>query len=218
MTKSLPRAGDLLALERQCWGAGYQRVAGVDEVGRGAWAGPVVAAAVILPAGERDWPYRDSKQLSQARRQHLAELLARQALTWSAVAIPAAEVDRLGLLVATKAASLLALQLLDPLPQAVITDYLPLSVPWPLRCPAGADRSSASVAAASILAKVLRDAAMVDLAGLYPGYGFERHKGYGTASHRAALADCGPSPVHRRSVAPVRDLLGSGSWADLGQR
>lgn len=187
-------------LETPFWRKGLL-VAGVDEVGRGAWAGPIVVGAVVLPPGV--YPFRDSKRLTPQERLRLAGEVRRVALASALGVAEVAEVDRLGPLKATLLAAERALALLDPPPEALVTDYLELATPLPLLAPPKADEGSFSVAAASILAKVHRDRLMEALDRLYPGYGFARHKGYGTPEHREALARLGPSPVHRRRYAPV---------------
>ncbi|RIH84740.1 Ribonuclease HII [Meiothermus luteus] len=202
-------------LEADWWAMGL-RVAGVDEAGRGAWAGPVVAAAVILP-GPGPYPFADSKTLSPARRESLEALIQQTALAFGIGWAEAAEVDQVGILRATHRAALRALAELLPKPQALLTDYLRLEPVWRayaeapahFRNPPKADQRSPSVAAASILAKVARDRYMQALELHYPGYGFAKHKGYGTADHQAALQRLGPCPEHRQSFAPVlRHCLG----------
>ncbi|RIH86056.1 ribonuclease HII [Calidithermus roseus] len=186
--------------EADWWAAGLH-VGGVDEAGRGALAGPVVAAAVILPPGR--YPFRDSKTLSPRQRQRLEAQVRGVALAWGVGLAEPQEIDAVGILRATHLAAERALEQLTPPPQALVTDYLCLSTPLPLRAPARADRDSPSVAAASILAKVARDRLMLEFDELYPHYGFARHKGYGTADHLEALAQHGPCPLHRRSFSPV---------------
>ncbi|MFC4425823.1 ribonuclease HII [Deinococcus navajonensis] len=204
---SLPAVTPDWAFEREHWRRGYFRVAGVDEAGRGAWAGPVTVAAVILPGSAMDYPFRDSKQLSASQRDALAGEVRRVALSYAVEHAWPDEIEQLNILGATHAAALRALARLDPAPQALVTDYLKLRVPLPLTAPARADALSYSVAAASLLAKTERDRLMGDLDLQYPGYGFAGHKGYGAPAHRAALHTLGVSPVHRRSFAPIRALL-----------
>ena len=197
------------ALETLLWTRGYSPVAGVDEAGRGALAGPVVAAAVVLPY-EPDYPFRDSKTLLAAQRERLAEEVETVALAWAVGAASAAEVDALNVLRATHLAAARALAVLtsefDTEPQALVTDFLKLTFGTPpkptIAVPRGESRSY-GVAAASLLAKVARDALMRDLEEEFSGYGFAKHKGYGSPEHLRALQKLGPSPVHRLSFRPV---------------
>ena len=194
-------------LERQHWTRGLLQVAGVDEAGRGAWAGPVTVAAVILPSTLGHTDFNDSKVLSAAQRERLAAEVKRVAVAWAVEHAWPEEVDRLNVLGATHAAALRAIARLDPGAQALVTDYLKLRTDLPLLAPPKADALSLSVAAASILAKTERDALMAGLDEQFPGYGFARHKGYGVPLHREALARLGVSSQHRRSYAPVARLL-----------
>jgi len=188
-------------LEAALWGRGYTPVAGIDEAGRGALAGPVVAAAVILPPGEH--PFRDSKTLSAAAREALAETVRACALAWCTGEATPAEIDALNVLGATRLAARRAVAGLGLPPSALVTDYLHIGAGLPELAVARADARSFQVAAASILAKTTRDARMRAMAGDYPDYGFEGHKGYGSAAHLAALQRLGPCPEHRRTFAPV---------------
>lgn len=189
--------------ERRFWQMGYALVAGIDEAGRGAWAGPVTVAAVILPPEERRWPFRDSKQLTAAQRRRLAHEVREVAVAYAVAHAWPKEVDALNVLGATHAAAARALATLNPPPQALITDYLRLNIPLPLVAPVRADALSYSVAAASLLAKTARDEVMTELDARFSGYGFARHKGYGVSSHREALLRLGPCEMHRQSVKPV---------------
>lgn len=195
------------AFERQHWRRGYFRVAGVDEAGRGAWAGPVTVAAVILPGTAQEYPFRDSKQLSAAQREEYAAEVRRVAVAWAVEHAWPGEIDRLNILGATHAAAARALACLDPAPQALVTDYLKLRTDLPILAPPKADALSYSVAAASLLAKTERDRVMRDLEAEFPGYGFASHKGYGAPQHRAALRELGVTEQHRRSYAPIRALV-----------
>ena len=198
-----------LALREQ----GYRVVAGLDEAGRGAWAGPVVAAAVVLPLGQGDLcdalrGVRDSKQLTSSRRETLYHVIRQVALAVGVGISAPLVIDRDGILPATCRAMMQALVHLAVPPDCLVLDYvrLPL-VPLPQHSFPKADAHHLCVAAASVAAKVTRDRLMVLLERRYPGYGFARHKGYGTAEHRAALAQLGPLRVHRYSFAPVADSM-----------
>ncbi len=198
-----------LDLEQALWAQGLHYIAGVDEAGRGCWAGPVYAGAVMLAPGTELPGVRDSKQLTPARRAELLALITARALSWGVGWASVDEIDALGIVPATRLAMQRALQSLVPAPQALILDALTLpEVPLPQRAFPRADALVLSVAAASIVAKVHRDRWMQDVAEQeYPGYGFAQHKGYGTAAHRRALQAWGPCPLHRRSFAPVRQRL-----------
>jgi ribonuclease HII len=201
-----------LAYETRLWASGYRHVAGLDEAGRGAWAGPLVAAAVILPHDDpalalRLDGVRDSKTLSANRREIVLEVIREHALTLGVGVVSPAEVDDLGIVPATRRAMSLALQALFPPPSYLLIDHLSLpDLPLPQEYLPKGDALILSIAAASIVAKVSRDRMMVDLEDRFPGYGFARHKGYGTAQHRAALATLGPCAIHRRSFAPLKNL------------
>ena len=194
--------------EHRLWNTGCRAVAGIDEAGRGALAGPVVAAAVIIDPVSADLPLwrelRDSKLLTPAQRNALAPQIRAAALAWAVAAAPACEIDAIGIAAATRAAMQSAISALHLQPDYLLIDWvrLPL-VNIPQFSCARADQTIVSVAAASILAKVYRDSLLVALDARYPLYGFARHKGYGAAAHLAALAQHGPCPEHRRSFAPV---------------
>ncbi|WP_435104720.1 ribonuclease HII [Arhodomonas sp. AD133] len=185
--------------------AAAQFTAGVDEVGRGPLAGPVVAAAVILPPAGIEG-VADSKSLTALRREALAERVRDEALAWAVGRAEVAEIDRLNIRQATFVAMRRAVEALDPAADFALVDGRDCP---PLGCPVepviGGDASVPAIGAASILAKQLRDAEMVVLDERYPGYGFARHKGYGTREHLAALGRLGPCPIHRRSFRPVRE-------------
>lgn len=183
-------------------------LAGVDEVGRGPLAGDVVAAAVILDPARPIAGLRDSKKLSESRREELALLIMERALAWSVARATVAEIDALNILQASLLAMHRAVQGLAPQPAYVLVDgnRLPRWNYASEPVVKGDDRVPA-IAAASILAKVQRDSELVELERQYPGYGFAAHKGYPTAAHLAALRTLGVTPVHRRSFGPVRALL-----------
>lgn len=193
-------------LEEPLFAQGFERVVGIDEAGRGALAGPVTAAAVILPAGEH--PYRDSKLLSRAARTELARQLAAHCIAAGTGWASASEVDDLGVLAATHLAAARALTQLGHAAQgaALVTDYLKL--PWnaPVVSVARADQRSYQVAAASILAKTERDRHMKELAETWPHYGFDTNAGYGTPQHLKALKEYGSTPFHRQTFRPVAEL------------
>jgi len=190
---------------------GFARIAGVDEVGRGALAGPVVAAAVVLPAGDRLVGLRDSKLLSPAARDRLNDEILRVCLSWSIGLGDRDTIDRINIHHASLAAMRAAVTALSPLPDFALVDAFRIPGLFiPQRGIVGGDRRCAGIAAASIVAKVYRDRLMVELHQVDPRYGFDRHKGYGTAEHLTALARHGYSPAHRLSFRPssVFDTIG----------
>jgi ribonuclease HII len=193
--------------EQDLWAAGFAQVAGVDEAGRGAWAGPVVAAAVVLPTGCADKLHgvTDSKKLSAKARATLRLVIEQTASAYAIGAAPQTEIDALGILAATRLAMRRAIEKLLVQPHALLIDAVKLpDVAIHQRVFNFADSISLSVAAASILAKTERDAMMQGLEEDWPGYGFGQHKGYGTKLHQAALQQLGVSAVHRRSFKPVQ--------------
>lgn len=185
------------------------RIAGVDEAGRGPLAGPVSVAAVILDPLRPIEGLNDSKQLSEARREALYPLIVERALAWRIEFVECDEIDRLNILQATLTGMRRALEGLSPAADAARIDgnRLPLGLPCPAEALVGGDAIEPAIMAASILAKVARDRRMVELHVLHPQYGFDRHKGYPSPTHLAALALHGPCAEHRRSYAPVRDAL-----------
>jgi len=197
--------------ERALMRQGHALVAGIDEAGRGAWAGPVVAAAVILPRGAMRLAalrgVRDSKLLTPLQRAALFDGIHQAALAVGIGVASHAEIDDIGIVPATRLAMRRAVERLSPAPDALLIDALKLpDVPLPQRVLFHADALCLSVAAASIIAKVTRDRLMTDLDVQYPGYSFARHKGYGTQLHRQALAKWGPCAIHRMTFEPVRVL------------
>ncbi|MDE2844755.1 MAG: ribonuclease HII [Chloroflexota bacterium] len=196
--------------ELRLFGQGMKVVAGVDEAGRGPLAGPVVAVAVALPAeltGEENWlrALDDSKRLSPRQREAAFKLIQQHALAVSVVEESPAEIDRIGIGKAVILAMMRAVEGLQTLPGHLLLDYVPIKeCPFPYDALVKGDASSYSIAAASIVAKVTRDRMMEQADSLYPGYGFARHKGYGTALHREQLERLGPCPLHRRSFSPLR--------------
>lgn len=203
-----------LTHETEWWAQGLTRVAGLDEAGRGAWAGPVVAAAVILPARRTDLAdvlagVRDSKQCSPEQREALYPVVWRVAAAAGVGAASPREVEALNVVGATRLAMMRALAALTVAPEALLIDgkRLRLETHLPQQSLLAGDRHSLSVAAASILAKVSRDRMMREADNDFPQYGFGQHKGYGTAQHQAALDACGPCLIHRRTYGPIRALV-----------
>lgn len=195
-----------LAHEDTLRARGLRFIAGVDEAGRGPLAGPVVAAAVLLPPGYTHPVLDDSKKLTSRKRDALfAELTADSAIVWSYAVVDVGEIDRINILRATHEGMRRAVAGLNTQPEHVLIDGLPVR-PFPVEQTAlvGGDGLSFSIAAASVIAKVTRDRLMLELDTQFPYYGFAKHKGYGTAAHLAALKAHGPCPFHRRSFLPVR--------------
>ncbi|MBI4747350.1 MAG: ribonuclease HII [Acidobacteria bacterium] len=191
-------------LEQAIWARGYKSLAGVDEVGRGAWAGPVITAAVILDPEQIPAGLNDSKKLSAAQRLNLAELVKESARGLAFGTQSAAEIDTYNILEATRRAMMLAIEELIPGPDFLLIDAVHLpKVKIPARSIIRGDAQSVSIAAASIVAKVYRDQLMTAYDTEFPGYGFARHKGYGTAEHQVALDKLGPSLIHRLSFRGV---------------
>ncbi len=202
-----------ISFERELWQKGFQLVAGVDEAGRGPLAGPVVAAAVILPQAWRDGGFderlrdlNDSKQLTEAQREaFFAILTAHPEIRHGIATVDAAVIDRINILQATHRAMNEALAQFQPPPEHVLVDGRSVkSMKFPQTALVKGDSLSYSIAAASVLAKVTRDRLMLEFDVEFPGYGFAAHKGYGTPQHLAAIAEHGPCPIHRRSFAPIK--------------
>ena len=203
-----------LSLELSLHREGYRSVAGVDEAGRGPWAGPVVAAAVMLPLNKTLATtlagIRDSKLLSASQRERLFPLIHETALGVGVGVVPVSFIDEYGIMPATREAMCQAVSSLPLAPSYLLIDYLRLpAVSLPQQGIPKGDRKHLSIAAASIVAKVTRDSIMVEMDGLYPGYGFAQHKGYGTPQHREALHRLGVCDIHRLSFAPMRMLVSS---------
>jgi ribonuclease HII len=190
---------------------GYRLIAGVDEVGRGALAGPVVAAAVILPPGLNEpWleEVRDSKLLSPERRELFFHHIHQVAVAIGIGAISHELVDKEGIVTATRMAMKQAVEQLSPQPESLLIDYLLLpEVSLHQKGIVDGDNLCLSIACASIIAKVARDRLMVDFDRVYPGYGLVRNKGYGTEEHLVSLFRLGPCPIHRQTFSPIRDIL-----------
>ena len=182
---------------------------GLDEAGRGPLAGPVVAAAVVLDESDPIAGLADSKTLSERRREALADLIRARSLAWAVGRAEVEEIDRINILQASLLAMRRALEGIGRVPDKVVVDgnRLPDDLPCAAEAVVGGDACVPCISAASILAKVARDREMIELDARFPGYGLAAHKGYGTRAHLAALAELGPSAIHRRSFAPVRRLL-----------
>lgn len=193
--------------ERMAWREGFSLVAGTDEAGRGALFGPVVAAAVILDPNRRIHGLDDSKKLSRAKRERAAEKIRTRALTWAVAQVQPDRIDAWNIYQASRQAMAAAVSRLVPAADYVLSDAVPLDLRVPCRSIIEGDARSVSIAAASILAKVHRDALMAELDLEFPGYGLARHKGYATQFHLEQLRRQGPTPMHRRSFAPVRESL-----------
>jgi ribonuclease HII len=207
------QALDRLEFERDLWSRKFTSVAGVDEAGRGPLAGPVVAAAVILPKAwayggfdERLTELNDSKQLTEAQRENFFEIITTHPdLRYAIAIVDAATIDRINILQATHRAMNEALAKLQPQPQHVLVDGRPVkSMTLPQTALVKGDSLSYSIAAASVLAKVTRDRMMLEFDAKFPGYGFAVHKGYGVPQHLAAIEKLGPCPIHRMSFAPLK--------------
>ena len=196
--------------ERDARHHGWQRIAGLDEAGRGSLFGPVVAAAVILNPRRRIVGLDDSKKLTPDRRQELAPRIREHALAWAVAEIEASRIDAWNIYQASRQAMMAAVSQLFPLPDYLLLDAIEIDLPIEQRALIHGDARSVSIAAASILAKVERDQRMQEYDQLYPQYGLAQNKGYGTPDHLEALQRHGPSPLHRFSYSPVRE---AGCWA-----
>jgi ribonuclease HII len=201
-----------LEYEKQLWSEGFQVVAGLDEAGRGAWAGPVYAAAVVLPNDDRICNLlsgvRDSKRMTPRQRQRWEGCIKSASISWAIASASNQEIDEFGILEATCLAMQRAIdEIINP-PSYLLVDYIQIR---DCKCPQlsipKGDCLSLSIAAASVLAKTGRDAFMVQMDKKYPGYGFSRHKGYGTAFHNGSLQRMGPCQIHRVTFRPIRQIL-----------
>ncbi|RKD75389.1 RNase HII [Sinobaca qinghaiensis] len=207
INKELQMYADMSRFEKEYHQQGIQLVAGVDEVGRGPLAGPVTAAAVILPETLTIPGLTDSKKLSEAKRNYYSEIIKEKALAYCIKHVGAADIDKYNIYQASKMAMTWAVEGLDIKAGALLVDAMELPISLPQKSLIKGDSRSVSIAAASVIAKVERDAAMKKMAEAYPGYSFEDHKGYGTKAHLEALKQHGLTRHHRRSFKPVSDLL-----------
>ena len=199
----LKRLKCTLKFEKKAWETGARLVAGVDEVGRGSLFGCVVAAAVILDPAVRIRGLRDSKLLERERREVLAERIREHAIAWTIAAVDAAQIDQINIYQASRVAMREAVSMLNPAPDHLLVDAVKLDCCQPQQAIIHGDALSASIAAASILAKVERDRLIAAWDTVFPVYGLASNKGYSTPKHLAALRQYGPSPLHRQSFAPV---------------
>lgn len=198
---------EMLHFEREAWAKGFQNIAGVDEVGRGPLAGPVVSAAVILPCDKKILGLNDSKQLSDKRRKQLFTEIQESAIGIGIGMASVEEIDALNIYQASKLAMLRAIQNLSHPCDYLCIDAMDVNIDIAQTPIIKGDARSVSIAAASIVAKETRDQLMVDYAKLYPGYDFEQNMGYGTKAHLKGLEQSGVTPIHRRTFAPVKNLL-----------
>lgn len=203
----LEKQEEMLQIERYFWERGTHYIAGIDEVGRGPLAGPVVAAAVILPNDFDVLEINDSKQLSSAKRELLFDQINESALAIGIGIKDHQVIDEVNIYEATKLAMIEAIQQLPQQPEQLLIDAMHLPVSIPQESFIKGDAKSLSIAAASIVAKVTRDRMMADYDELYPGYGFSKNAGYGTKVHLEGLEKYGACPIHRKTFAPVKNLL-----------
>lgn len=194
--------------ENKLYQKGYQRIAGIDEVGKGAWAGPIVAATVILPPQLKIPLLRDSKLLNPSQRKNLYLLITKQAINWSVGIISEKVIDEIGIVEANRQAMEKAIQRLTIEPDYLLIDYLKLNnVKIPALSLVDGDQKVASIAAASVIAKVTRDYIMIKSHQEYPKFSFHMHKGYGTDHHYQMILRHGICEIHRRSFSPMKDLF-----------
>ena len=200
------RLEGMLAYEKECYARGMELIAGVDEVGRGPLAGPVVAAAVILPKGSKIPGLNDSKKIPKSKHKEIYEAVLKEAIAIGIGVKDNQVIDQVNIYEATKLAMMEAIGQLAPQPQHLLIDAMKLDLAISQTSIIKGDANSLSIAAASIVAKVTRDQMMEDLDQLYPGYNFAQNAGYGTANHLAGLHKLGVTPIHRRSFEPVKSM------------
>ncbi|MGG1679741.1 ribonuclease HII [Neobacillus sp. NRS-1170] len=198
---------EMTQYERNMKGQGFHFIAGVDEVGRGPLAGPVVAAAVILPDNFFLAGLDDSKKLTEKKRLEYDAIIRKEAISYSISIIPAEEIDEINIYEATKKAMSSSITSLKPEPDFLLIDAMKLGTPYPSESIIKGDAKSVSIAAASIIAKTARDELMKNLSKQYPAYGFQNNMGYGTKEHIDALQQYGITPYHRKSFSPVKEML-----------
>ena len=200
------RLEGMLAYEKECYARGMELIAGVDEVGRGPLAGPVVAAAVILPKGCKISGLNDSKKIPKSKHKEIYEAVLQNAIAIGIGVKDNHVIDQVNIYEATKLAMMEAIGQLEPQPQHLLIDAMRLDLPIPQTSIIKGDANSLSIAAASIVAKVTRDQMMEEFDCEYPGYDFTQNAGYGTANHLAGLHKLGVTPIHRRSFEPVKSM------------
>lgn len=200
------RLEGMLAYEKECYARGMELIAGVDEVGRGPLAGPVVAAAVILPKACKIPGLNDSKKIPKSKHKEIYEAVLQEAIAIGIGVKDNHVIDQVNIYEATKLAMMEAIGQLDPQPQHLLIDAMKLDLPIPQTSIIKGDANSLSIAAASIVAKVNRDQMMEEFDKEYPGYDFAKNAGYGTAKHLAGLDQLGVTPIHRRSFEPVKSM------------
>lgn len=193
--------------EKELYDQGYTLIAGVDEAGRGPLAGPVVAAAVILKRGETFTYVNDSKQLTEKERDLALLEIKEKSLAIGIGISSVEEIDLINIYRASREAMLSAIKQLKIKPDYILTDAMPMEIDIPMQAIIKGDAKSVSIAAASIVAKTTRDAYMIEMDKLFPHYGFKKHKGYPTKEHLEALKTYGPTPIHRKTYQPVKELL-----------
>jgi len=194
--------------EKKLWAEGFNFIAGIDEAGKGSWAGPIVAGAVILNPKKKISGLRDSKLLTAKARERLYEEIIGKSLAWAAGEVSHEQIDEIGIMKANFQAMAGALGKLTPAPDYLLIDAFRLNYKnLPLNSIISGDYKVASIAAASIIAKVTRDRLMIELDKEFPGYGFANHKGYGTAEHQKQLVALGVCAIHRKSYAPIKNLI-----------
>ena len=198
---------DLLEYEKELYKKGLNFIAGIDEVGRGPLCGPVVACACILPINYQLDGLNDSKKISEKKREELYEILIKDALSYGIGIISPKRIDEINILEATKEAMTEAVNNLDIKPEHLLIDAVKLDIDINSTSIIKGDAKSASIAAASIIAKVTRDRMMIELSEMYPEYGFEKHKGYGTKAHIEAVKKFGVKDFYRFTFAPISDLI-----------
>ena len=217
LSQEKQRHRKLKKYENRAYREGFRRIAGIDEVGRGPIAGPVVAAAVILPRNFFLPGVNDSKLVSPSRRQEMAAEIKQKAIAWTVVSVSSRQIDQKNILQCTREAMCICVEELIPRPDFLLIDAVSLPhleiEQYPI---IKGDSLSISIACASILAKVERDAMMASYDQLFPGYGFKHHKGYAIREHCMALESMGPCAIHRGSFEPVRSLFGIQDWIQPG--